>query len=259
MDTKTMMIKELILELESTKANNQQGKLQEELDFQTNEVKRLTKELVDFDAEISDLTDKIDSLQKENKDLTQRLENSEENKLRKEIKKLRENVRKPVVLSEQDNSIQQIKAIKEGEGCIKPLLSSKQGWKTLKTYPFIYEMGNKGCLFEEVNFKGCYERDGSNRTYFFHEKGTDNFHREVIKQILGLQDGEGWECRVVTKTSSKKGRKLRANTLKEILKRNPTYNVVLQRFVSDDTTKYVYTKRDGSKYIILKNGEEEIV
>lgn len=251
MNLEKQYISQLLSEIEEMKANNNNENGNEAL------IKEQEDEISTLKFERDMLNNQVKQLGVELKQVKQDLVG--ENKLKKELKDVKEKMRKPAVIKDTTKAIDVLKNIKEGNGCIQPINPTVEGWKQLSTYPFTFELGNMGCVFEEVQLKGCFERTGINRKYYYHDDCTDPLNREIVKQILGMSDNEAMDCHIVTKTSSKRGRKLRSMTWKELLKKNISFNVIHQKFVSDKDTKFVYTANDGSKYIINEKGEEEIL
>ena len=154
----------------------------------TEEYQLLKNENKELERRIQTLTSEKSKCEEKIKELKTKTNNSEVIKLRKELKQVKENMKKPAIIKSEDNSIEIFKKIKEGNGCIQPLHSTKTGWKTLRTHPFTFEMGNLGCIFEEVKLKGCFERNGFNRTYFYNEEATATLNREILLQILGVTE-----------------------------------------------------------------------
>ena len=235
--------------------SNQVMLLQKQLDEEASQNRTYCETITSLKEEVNFLKGKLTEIPQEEKDEVQRL--------KRELKSLQENMRKPAIIETVGADVIQIfKDIKEGHGCIQPLTPTVGEWKKLKTYPFTFELGKMGCVFEACELKGCFEREGSVRKYYYNAESSAMVNREIILQLLGLnlQNKESLDCKIVTKTSSKRGKKFPGKNLMSLLKLNPQFDVKKQRFLSTKDVQFVYTHRDGSKYLIrADDGEEEIL
>lgn len=228
--------------------------LQKQLEEEASQNRTYCETITSLKEEVNFLKGKLTEIPQEEKDEVQRL--------KRELKDIQENMRKPAVIETVSADVIQIfKDIKEGNGCIQPLKPTVGDWKTLKSHPFTFELGNMGCVFEACELKGCFERKGDVRTYYYNAESSAAVNREIILQLLGLniQDKESLDCKIVTKTSSKRGKKFPGKNLLSLLKLNPSFDARKQRFISNKDVQFVYTHRDGARYIILESGEEEIL
>lgn len=186
---------------------------------------------------------------------------AENEKLVKELKYVKENMRKPVKISAAPTSkLDVFEKLRKGEGCIQPLLPNNPRYKMYDGSPFTFEWGKQGAFYEKATIKGCFEREGNIRRYF-HIADLENVKigGEILYTILGCVSSEGTDCNISTKTTNQKGRNFLKWGYKKLLKLNPVFNTKLQRFVSTDCAKFIYTKPDGTRYIIVDDDKEEIL
>lgn len=194
---------------------------------------------------------------KEKEDMYQEV--VDENKaLRKEIDHLKTEVKKPYTRTTITNptTMNIFEAMKEGDVItfIKP--TDNKSYTIFKENPFIFQLENKGAIYCK-ELLGMYEIKGGNIHYYYQNKPGRIIGGEIARQILHI-DKDTMECSFKT-IGSRKGKKVSEFTYIKILKMNPVINLIRNKFVSCNGNKFIYTKNDGSKYILLENGEEEVV
>ena len=183
----------------------------------------------------------------------------ENDDLRKQIDDLKTKVKKPYTRTTITNpqTIDVFEALKDGDliTFIQPTENKK--YNRYKSNPFIFRYDDKGAVFEGELLGVFEERKGN--IYYYHQNMTKtrSMIGEIIRQVIGI-DEETMDCKYKTK-GSRGGKMVKEMSLKKILKLNPIRNIFQNKFVSNKYNEFIYTKQDGSQYIIHENGSEEII
>lgn len=213
----------------------------------------IKEELVrDKEKDNGNLRGKVVELTQNNDELK-----NEAEELRKEIDHLKTKVKKPFTTKiTNPTTLNIFEAMKEGEviSFLKP--TDNKSYKTFKENPFVFTLENKGAIYCG-ELLGMFEIKGDNIHYYYENKPGRIIGGEIARQILHI-DEETLNCSYRS-FGSRKGKKMTELTYHKILKTNPIINTELNKFVSGNGNRYIYTKNDGSKYILLENGEEEVI
>ena len=209
--------------------------------------------------EYRELEEKYEKLQDHSDSTDEELNMAEKrcNELEKEINNIKNNLHAQYSTTNISNPdiLDIFKKIKEGKMIqfIKP--EHVKGYSKYTSNPFIFQYDNKGAIFDG-KLLGMFEIKKGN-IYYYHERIPQRMLiGEVCKGLLNITD-ESQDCMYRGK-GMKKSRACSKMLWKEILKTNPVINLIQNKFVSCKGQKWIYTKNDGTKYILKENGKEEV-
>lgn len=254
---------------ETQNFEEQMETLKTERDMVYHQNKELSLQLETLKNFGKDNAEYVTSLEEENKELNQKSEDFEEattilkqkinvlkdekSKLEKDLKNVKENVRKPVTIN--NNSMEIFEELKKGNIITFLEPNFDKSYKSFTKNPFVFELDNKGAIYQG-ELIGMYERKNGCVRYFYENKAPKGVVLEIIYNIVGCIDST-FECKLrFYKTG--RAKIVRNMTYQEILKTNPILNLKLHKFESYGNYKFIYEEQDGSKYII-KQGQKEYI
>lgn len=225
------------------------------INFERKYIRKLLEELEDAHEVIESTEQEIENVSNENVELVEEVRELELKtaEYEKTIQHLKTDIRKPAVINPQTFDI--FKGIKDGGiiRFIEPSVNKK--YSNYDTNPFVFELENKKAFFDGKLLGLCEIKKGN--LYWYHVSDIRKPINSEIFKMIGVDRNYKNECRI--KPLNSRGKFARSIKLNDILRGNPVVNIENGKFVTTGKTQYIYTKNDGTQYIVLEDGSEEVV
>lgn len=224
------------------KVNNE--KLQKELEKMESLVNKDSVHLSKKDKEISNLKEENEAL------------NNRVNEMKEQLKvkntPASEEEKAPVT-QETYSTMDIFQKIKEGS-LIKELkmVNGRGKGSRLSSHPFVFELGNCSAFFNETSPIACLEKRENVNTFI--PIAMDTISQAVtssMKEYIGIN--------MDFKVAQHKDLKGHSTTIKKVLQCKQLINKEGYLCSHEQYTWYIYQENDGSKFIVLPNGDKEVV
>lgn len=252
-NAKKLMGKIADLQVENDKLKNENWELFKEKDNQdklNNE--KLQKELEKMEGLVNK---DIAHLSKKDKEISNLKEENEALKEQLKVKNTPapEEEKAPVTHSNTYTTMDIFQKIKEGS-LIKELkmINGRGKGSAMSSHPFVFELGNCCAFFNETSPVACLEKGEKINTFIPIE--MDKLSKAVtssMKEFLGIN--------MDFKVAQRKDLKGHSTTIKKILQCKQLISKEGYLCSHEQYTWYIYQENDGSKFIVLPNGDKEVV
>lgn len=247
-----LRVKNADVNVENEKLKNENWELFKQQDNQEKiDNEKLQKELEKMESLVNK---DIAHLSKKDKEISNLKEENEALKEQLKVKNTApEEEKAPVTHGNTYTTMDIFQKIKEGS-LIKELtmINGRGKGSRMSSHPFVFELGNCAAFFNETKNVACLEKGEDVNTYIpIAMKGISKAVTSSMKEFLGIN--------MDFKVAQRKDLKGHSTTIKKVLECKQLISKEGYLCSHEQYTWYIYQENDGSKFIVLPNGDKEVV